>query len=207
MTDELETLATEPPARRRTSRCASSRCMTASPPTPRARCHPGCVRRCDGAPDDRRQGPRDRRSRLVPARPGPVPAELLPPGRIAPVRSRHGVGPTLGSVTHSSSLRTGGRLDGRTGSAPWTSARAPTVPTGRSGVSGERDIGFARAREIVAEHVIATEPEAVALADAVGRRLAVAVTARADHPPFTNSSMDGWALSAGADPGAPAGRR
>lgn len=68
-------------------------------------------------------------------------------------------------------------------------------------MSGERDIGFARAREIVAEHVIATDPEDVALADAVGRRLAQAVTARADHPPFTNASMDGWALSAGRTPG------
>ena len=68
-------------------------------------------------------------------------------------------------------------------------------------MSAERDIGLARAREIVAEHVITTEPEAIALADAVGRRLAVAVTARADHPPFTNSSMDGWALAAGATPG------
>ena len=68
-------------------------------------------------------------------------------------------------------------------------------------MSVERDIGFARAREIVAEHVITTEPEAVALADAVGRRLAVAVTARADHPPFANSSMDGWAVTAGATPG------
>jgi len=68
-------------------------------------------------------------------------------------------------------------------------------------VSGERNIGFGRAREIVAEHVITTEPEGVVLAEAVGRRLANAVTARADHPSFTNSSMDGWAVSAGATPG------
>ncbi len=68
-------------------------------------------------------------------------------------------------------------------------------------MSGERDIGFARARDIIADHVITTESESVALADAVGRRLAVAVTARADHPPFTNSSMDGWAVTAGATPG------
>jgi len=68
-------------------------------------------------------------------------------------------------------------------------------------VSGEHDIGLARARAIVAEHVVSTEPEDVGLAEAVGRRLAEPVTARADHPPFTNSSMDGWALLASATPG------
>ncbi len=68
-------------------------------------------------------------------------------------------------------------------------------------MSGEHDIGFARAREIVTEHTITTGPEDVELASAVGRRLAVAVTARADHPPFTNSSMDGWALAAASTPG------
>jgi len=68
-------------------------------------------------------------------------------------------------------------------------------------VSAEHDIGLARAREIVAAHTITTGPEDVELADVVGRRLAVAVTARADHPPFTNSSMDGWALAAASTPG------
>lgn len=68
-------------------------------------------------------------------------------------------------------------------------------------MSGERDIDLARAQAIVAEHVIATEPEDVTLADAVGRRLAEAVIARADHPPFANASMDGWALAAAATPG------
>jgi len=68
-------------------------------------------------------------------------------------------------------------------------------------VSRERDIGLARAREIVAAHVIAAGPEDVALAEAVGRRLAHPVIARSDHPPFTNSSMDGWALAGAATPG------
>jgi molybdopterin molybdotransferase len=70
-----------------------------------------------------------------------------------------------------------------------------------AGVSGEHDVGLDQARRIIAEHVIAMEPEDVALADAVGRRLAETVRARADHPSFTNSSMDGWAVAAQATPG------
>lgn len=68
-------------------------------------------------------------------------------------------------------------------------------------MSGEHDIDLARAREIVAAHVIEPGPEDVPLGDAVGRRLAEPVRARADHPPFTNAAMDGWAVAARATPG------
>ena len=43
--------------------------------------------------------------------------------------------------------------------------------------------------------------ETVPLDHAVGRRLSVDVVARADHPPFTNSAMDGWAIVAASAPG------
>jgi molybdopterin molybdotransferase len=66
---------------------------------------------------------------------------------------------------------------------------------------GERDITFARARALVAEHVRGSRPEVVPLAAVVGRRLAADVAALADHPPFTNAAMDGWAIVAATVPG------
>lgn len=68
-------------------------------------------------------------------------------------------------------------------------------------MTSEHDIAFSRAQEIVRAHVLSRGAELVSLADAVGRILARDVRARADHPPFTNSAMDGWALAAGATPG------
>jgi molybdopterin molybdotransferase len=69
-------------------------------------------------------------------------------------------------------------------------------------VSLEQDISFARAMEIVRAQALVGDTEPVGLADAVGRTLAADVTARADHPPFDNSAMDGWALRA-SDASAP----
>ena len=68
-------------------------------------------------------------------------------------------------------------------------------------VSSEHDITLSRAQEIVLAHAILRGPEWVALPDAVDRVLAEDVHARADHPPFTNSAMDGWALAARTTPG------
>jgi molybdopterin molybdotransferase len=68
-------------------------------------------------------------------------------------------------------------------------------------MGAERDISFARARELVSYHHLSGPVDNVAIADSVGRVLAAEVTARADHPPFTNSAMDGWAIVAAGAPG------
>jgi molybdopterin molybdotransferase len=64
-----------------------------------------------------------------------------------------------------------------------------------------------RAREIVLEGVTALGGEPVALRDALGRRLAVAVDSDEPVPAFDNSAMDGFAVRAedtrGAGPEAP----
>lgn len=68
-------------------------------------------------------------------------------------------------------------------------------------MNGARDIDFARAQHVVGSHAIVREAETVPVADAVGRILAEDVRAAADHPPFANSAMDGWAVSAAGTPG------
>ena len=52
------------------------------------------------------------------------------------------------------------------------------------------------ARRIIAERLPRMEPEAVPLADAIGRILAEDITAPEDHPPFPASTMDGFAVLA-----------
>ena len=68
-------------------------------------------------------------------------------------------------------------------------------------MTAERDISFEQARTLVAAHRVVGPAAEVLLADAVGRTLATDLAARADHPPFTNSSMDGWAIVASDAPG------
>jgi molybdopterin molybdotransferase len=69
-------------------------------------------------------------------------------------------------------------------------------------VGGERDITFERALALVREAAVDTGREHVPVAGAAGRRLAAEVRALADHPPFTNSAMDGFAVRAADTPGA-----
>jgi molybdopterin molybdotransferase len=57
------------------------------------------------------------------------------------------------------------------------------------------------ARAAVLARVVALPEEQVALADAHGRVLAVAATARTDLPPFDSSAMDGYAVRAQDTPG------
>jgi molybdopterin molybdotransferase len=68
-------------------------------------------------------------------------------------------------------------------------------------VDGEHDIGFARALALVRDAAVHTGEELVPVAGAAGRTLAMHVTALADHPPFTNSAMDGVAVRAADTPG------
>jgi len=60
----------------------------------------------------------------------------------------------------------------------------------------EHDVTFARALELVRREAWRGGAEAVPLAAAGGRVLAAAVHMRADHPAFSNSAMDGWAVRA-----------
>ena len=65
----------------------------------------------------------------------------------------------------------------------------------------ERNVAFARLLAIARANAVRPHPETVALDDALGRILAEPVRARADHPRFDNSAMDGWALRAAETPG------
>lgn len=65
----------------------------------------------------------------------------------------------------------------------------------------ERNVAFARLLELARAGAVRTDPEIVALDDALGRILVEPVRARADHPRFDNSAMDGWALRAAETPG------
>jgi molybdopterin biosynthesis enzyme len=78
-----------------------------------------------------------------------------------------------------------------------------------------RDASLQRAIDLAREHAARTEPEHVPVGSAAGRRLAAAVTARADLPSEDASAMDGCAVRAADTPasralaarrsGAPAG--
>ena len=63
-------------------------------------------------------------------------------------------------------------------------------------------LSIAEARAAVAAEARPLDSETVPVADALGRVLAEDVTAAGDVPPFANSAMDGFAVTAG-----PAGRR
>ncbi|HWH15935.1 MAG TPA: molybdopterin molybdotransferase MoeA [Miltoncostaeaceae bacterium] len=68
--------------------------------------------------------------------------------------------------------------------------------------SGEHDIAFGRALELVRREALAPQAEQVPVGESAGRVLARAVGMRADHPAFDNSAMDGWAVRAADTPGA-----
>ncbi|MFN8123650.1 MAG: molybdopterin molybdotransferase MoeA [Thermoleophilia bacterium] len=68
-------------------------------------------------------------------------------------------------------------------------------------IAGERDITFERALELAREHAVRLGSEPVELRLAEGRTLAEDVHVLADHPPFTNSAMDGFAVRAADTPG------
>ncbi len=68
-------------------------------------------------------------------------------------------------------------------------------------MTGERDISFGRALELVREHAVDLPGEPVELRLASGRELAEDLCVLSDHPPFTNSAMDGWAVRAEDTPG------
>ncbi|MCC6831238.1 MAG: molybdopterin molybdotransferase MoeA [Thermoleophilia bacterium] len=68
-------------------------------------------------------------------------------------------------------------------------------------IPGERDITFERALELAREHAVRLGSEPVELRLAEGRTLAEDVHVLADHPPFTNAAMDGFAVRAGDTPG------
>jgi MoeA N-terminal region (domain I and II) len=59
-----------------------------------------------------------------------------------------------------------------------------------------RDVSLQRAIDLAREHAARTEPEHVPVGSAAGRRLAAAVTARADLPSEDASAMDGCAVRA-----------
>lgn len=65
----------------------------------------------------------------------------------------------------------------------------------------ERDIDLARALALVREQAVPRGIEAVPVAKATGRLLAEPVAMAADHPPFDNSAMDGWAVRSVDTPG------
>jgi molybdopterin biosynthesis enzyme len=65
-----------------------------------------------------------------------------------------------------------------------------------------RDVSLQRASDLAREHAARTEPEDVPVGSAAGRRLAAAVTARADLPSEDASAMDGCAVRAADTPGA-----
>jgi molybdopterin molybdotransferase len=65
-----------------------------------------------------------------------------------------------------------------------------------------RDVTLQRAIDLAREHAVRTEPEDVPVGAAAGRRLAAAVTARADVPSEDASAMDGYAVRASDTPGA-----
>jgi hypothetical protein len=60
----------------------------------------------------------------------------------------------------------------------------------------------AQARAAMLSGLALCDAESVALASALGRVLAGAVTATRDQPPFAVSQMDGYAVRAGDTPGA-----
>lgn len=62
--------------------------------------------------------------------------------------------------------------------------------------AGRHDVSFDEALAEMRARALAPPAEPVALADLVGRVLAEDVRARADHPAFTNSAMDGFAVRA-----------
>src|SRR5262245_6656922 len=64
-----------------------------------------------------------------------------------------------------------------------------------------RDVTLQRALDLAREHAVLTEPEEVPVGEAAGRRLAAAVTARADLPSEDASAMDGYAVRAADAPG------
>ena len=65
-----------------------------------------------------------------------------------------------------------------------------------------RDVTLQHALDLARRHAVRTEAEDVPVASAAGRRLAAAVTARADVPPGDVSAMDGYAVRAADAPGA-----
>jgi len=69
-------------------------------------------------------------------------------------------------------------------------------------VTGERGIGFQRALDLARSQAVRPGDEPVELRLAAGRVLAEDVRVLADHPPFTNSAMDGFAVRAADTPGA-----
>ncbi len=64
---------------------------------------------------------------------------------------------------------------------------------------GELSVEDARARMLAAIPPLRTE--IITLEAALGRTLALPITAARDQPPFDASAMDGWAIAAGAAPG------
>jgi molybdopterin molybdotransferase len=67
-----------------------------------------------------------------------------------------------------------------------------------------RRVRFEDALEVMRSHALSLPAEPVPLEGLVGRTLAVEVRARVDHPAFTNSAMDGYAVrAADAAGGAP----
>ena len=66
---------------------------------------------------------------------------------------------------------------------------------------GELTVEDARARMLAAVPELRTERVALD-SNAIGRTLAAPITAARDQPPFDASAMDGWAVAAGAAPGA-----
>ena len=96
-----------------------------------------------------------------------------------------------------------GRSDPIRGNLTEASRGQMLVRAGSSGgrMTGERDVSFARARDLVGAHAVPPRAHAVPVRDAAGRRLASDIRACADHPPFANSAMDGWAIDSSAAPG------
>jgi molybdopterin molybdotransferase len=64
-----------------------------------------------------------------------------------------------------------------------------------------RDVTLEHALDLARRHAVRTEAEDVPVASAAGRRLAAAVTARADLPSADVSAMDGFAVRAADAPG------
>ena len=87
----------------------------------------------------------------------------------------------------------GGRR-GRRGPRP-RPARAPAMIRPVS-TTGLRDVTFDEALAVVRAQALDLPAEPVALEELAGRVLAEDVLARGDHPAFTNSAMDGYAVRA-----------
>ncbi|MBA2360179.1 MAG: molybdopterin molybdenumtransferase MoeA, partial [Actinobacteria bacterium] len=62
-------------------------------------------------------------------------------------------------------------------------------------------LSIEEAQRLILDRVVALEGERIGLAEACGRVLAAAATARVDLPPFDSSAMDGFALRAEDAPG------